>query len=173
LLQAFLFVNLIVPYVFPLSYVGLGWVALPRAPLLATLGMASGWVGSIPFGYFADQSGLLAAMARLQHDQPYTVLIGEYMHDPHLLAVSTGWVIGHLVAYVLLGLALLRSGVTPLWSGALLIVAALIMGPLAYGTGTNVLQVGAFVAVAAASVPAAARLWLGEKMDSNPSQSRP
>jgi len=173
LLQAFLFVNLIVPYVYPLSYLGLGWVALTRAPLLATLGMASGWIGSIPFGYFADQSGLLAAMARLQYDQAYTALIGEYMHDPHLLAVSTGWVIGHLVAYVLLGIALLRSGVTPRWSGALLIVAALVMGPLAYGTGSNVLQVGGFIAVAVASIPAGARLWLGENLDSNPSQSRP
>jgi hypothetical protein len=106
-------------------------------------------------------------MARLQHDQPYTALIGEYMHDPHLLAVSTGWVIGHLVAYVLLGVALLRSGSTPRWSGALLIVAALVMGPLAYGTGSNVLQVGGFIAVAVASVPAGARLWLGENLDSN------
>jgi hypothetical protein len=123
--------------------------------------MAAGWVGSIPFGYFADQSGLLAAMARLHYDQSYAALIGEYMRDPHLLVVSTGWVIGHLLAYVLLGIALLRSRMTPAWSGAVLIAAAFVMGPLAYGTGLNALQVSGFIAIAVASMPVGARLWVG------------
>ena len=158
LLQAFLVANLVMPYVYPLSYLALGLTALPRSTVLATLGMLAGWVGSVPFGSFADQSGLLAAMARLHTDSQYAALIAEYMRDPHLLAVATGWVIGHLLGYALLGAALLRSDRLPRWTGALLIVAAIAMGPLAYGTGVNALQVGGYLAVAAASVPVARSL---------------
>jgi hypothetical protein len=157
LLQAFLAVNLVMPYVYPLSYLALGLAALPRANVLATLGMVAGWVGSVPFGSFSDESGLLTAMARLHSDTQYGALIGEYMRDPHLLAVATGWVIGHLLGYALLGAALLRSDRLPR-TGAVLIAAAVVIGPLAYGTGVNALQVGGYLAVAAASVPVARSL---------------
>lgn len=66
-----------------------------------------------------------------------------------------GWVLGHLLTYVLLGAALLKSDLVPRWSGALLIVAAAVMGPIAYGTGLGVLQVVGYLLVAAASVPVA------------------
>jgi hypothetical protein len=155
LLQVFLAINLVMPYVYPLSYLALGLAALPRSQVLATLGMVAGWVGSVPFGSFSDQSGLLSAMARLHTDAPYAALIGEYMHDPHLLAVATGWVIGHLLGYVLIGAAILRSDRLPRWTGAVLIAAAIAIGPIAYGTGVNALQVGGYLAVAAASVPVA------------------
>ena len=158
LFQVFLAVNLVMPYVYPLSYLAIGLVASRRSTLLATLGMLAGWVGSVPFGSFADESGLLAAMARLQSDSQYSALIAEYMRDPHLLAVATGWVIGHLLGYVLLGVAFLRSDLVPRWAGALLIAAAVAIGPLAYGTGVNALQVGGYLAVAAASVPVARHL---------------
>src|SRR6266851_9127564 len=46
LMQAFLLVNAAVPYLFPLSYLGLGLVAMRRSPWLATLGLVSGWFGS-------------------------------------------------------------------------------------------------------------------------------
>jgi hypothetical protein len=164
LLQVFLAVNLVMPYVYPLSYLALGLAALQRSTVLATLGMLAGWVGSVPFGSFADQSGLLAAMARLHSDSQYAALVAEYMHDPHLLAVSTGWVTGHLLGYVLLGAALLRSNQLPMWTGVLLIVAALVIGPLAYGTGINALQVGGYLAIAVASVPVARTLLAHRRM---------
>lgn len=158
LLQAFLAVNLVMPYVYPLSYLALGLAALSRSNVLATLGMAAGWVGSVPFGPFSDQSGLLTAMASLHFDAQYAALIGVAMRDPHLLAVATGWVVGHLLGYVLLGAALLRSDRVPRWTGAVLIAAAFAIGPLAYGTGVNALQVGGYLAVAAASMPLARAL---------------
>jgi hypothetical protein len=86
------------------------------------------------------------------------------MHDPHLLAVSTGWVTGHLLGYVLLGAALLRSNQLPRWTGVLLIVAALVIGPLAYGTGVNALQVGGYLAIVVASVPVARSLLVDRQM---------
>lgn len=69
--------------------------------------------------------------------------------------MHAGWVIGHLLGYVLLGIALLRARVIPRWAAWLIIVSALVMGPLSYGTGMGLLQVLGYVLVFIGSVPAA------------------
>jgi hypothetical protein len=154
-LQLFLIVNLVAPYIYPISYIGLGLAALRRSTWLATLGMVIGWIGSVPFGYFADQEGFITAMSRLRFDSQFTALVTQYMHDPHLVAIAGGWVIGHLLGYVLLGMALLRSNLIWRWAAVALIVAPILMGPLAYGTGLGVLQVLGYVLVGLASFPVA------------------
>ncbi len=161
LMQIFLVANFAAPYIYPLSYLALGLIALRRSTWLATFGLLTGWIGSVPFGYFADESSLLAAMARLHFDSQFAALVAEYMRDPHLLVVAAGWVIGHLLGYVLLGAALLRSDLVPRWSGAFLIAAAVVMGPIAYGTGLGLLQVIGYLLVTAASVPIAGVLLAG------------
>jgi hypothetical protein len=55
----------------------------------------------------------------------------------------------------LLGIALLRARVVPIWSGLLLMVAVPIMGPLAYGFGVNTLQLLGYLMVATACLPVA------------------
>jgi hypothetical protein len=171
LLQLFLVVNLLAPYLYPLSYIGLGLVALRRSSWLAVLGMICGWIGSVPFGYFADQEGLLAAMSHLHFDSHYAALVTQYMGDPHLIAVAGGWVIGHLLGYVLLGVAFVRSDLVPRWTGVVLIVAPIVMGPLAYGTGLGALQVLGYLLVGAASVPVA-RVLLGNVSEAHHNDNR-
>jgi len=60
-----------------------------------------------------------------------------------------------LLGYVLLGIALARARVIPLWAAWLLILSPLLMGPIAYGTGLGLLQVLGYVLVFIGSVPAA------------------
>src|SRR5579883_3410318 len=50
--QLFLWFNAVTPYFFPLSYIGLGLLALRRSPVLATAGIVLGLLGSQPFGFF-------------------------------------------------------------------------------------------------------------------------
>ena len=63
--------------------------------------------------------------------------------------------IGHQLGYILLGIALARARVIPLWAACLLIVSVPIMGPIAYGTNVGLLQILGFVLVFIGSVPAA------------------
>jgi len=81
--------------------------------------------------------------------------IGRVPRVPTSNAFDTGWVIGHLLGYVLLGIALLRARVIPRWAAWLIIVSAPVMGPIAYGTGLGLLQVLGYVLVFIGSVPAA------------------
>ncbi len=158
LMQAFLIVNLAVAYLFPLGYLGMGLVAWRRSPWLTALGVGCGWVGAIVWGYIADQSFLLTDMAHTQHDAEFAALEAAYFADWHILVVASGWVIGHLLGYLLLGIALLRSKLVPAWSAAMIIAAAPIMGPLAYGLNQNALQILGYLMVAVGCVPAARSL---------------
>jgi|SRR5579859_2730155 len=155
LLQLFLFFNVMVPYLYPLSYLGLGLLARPRSPWLATLGIVFGWVGSIPWGFIADTMFQVDTAARLGQDASYALLAKTYFSSPVILLVAAGWVLGHLLAYMLLGAALLRARAIPAWAAWLIILSAPLMGPLAYGARLGILQVLGYLLVFIGSLPAA------------------
>lgn len=155
LIQTFLFITLVIPYVYPLSYIGLGRLAMKRSPWLATIGIACGFVGSIVWSLFAGEIFWLNDIARLGLDTQFPMLGKAYVANWEVFVMHGGWVIGHLLAYVLLGIALARARVIPLWSACLIIVSALVMGPIAYGTDLGLLQVLGFVLVFIGSIPAA------------------
>ena len=159
--EAFLIVNFITPYLFPLSYLVLGSAVLRRSPWFAMLGMGAGWIGAMPWAFISDQNFLLVDMTRFQSDGIFANLETAYIQDPHIFLIAAGWVFGHLLGYLLLGIALVRSGLVPRWSGVLLVVATPVMGPLAYGSGLNILQILAYVLVAVASLPVACVLLTG------------
>jgi hypothetical protein len=154
--QIFLFANIVIPYVYPLSYVGLGLLAIKRAPWLAALGIACGLAGSIPWGWIAGgQIALIDSMAQIDPNPVFVTIEHELSTNWTILTFAGGWVVGHLLAYVLLGIALARAHAVPQWAAWLIIVSAPLMGPIAYGTGLGVLQVLGYVFVLVGSVPAA------------------
>lgn len=155
LIQVFLFINMIVPYVYPPSYIGLGLLAMKRAPWLATLGIVCGFAGSIVWSLVASNSALTNSMAHFGQDRLFTMVWTEYGKNWEIAAMGIGWGIGHQLAYVLLGIALLRARVGPRWAAWLIVVSAPVMGPIAYGTGLGLLQVLGYVLVFIGSVPAA------------------
>jgi hypothetical protein len=159
LMQVFLFTNLVIPYVYPLSYIGLGRLTMKRSPWLSTIGITCGFVGSIVWSLFAGETFWLNDMAHLGFDTQFPMLGKAYVANWEVLVMHGGWIISHLLGYVLLGIALARAKVIPLWAACLLIVSPLIMGPIAYGTGLGLLQVLGYVLVFIGSVPAALALF--------------
>jgi hypothetical protein len=155
LLQLFFVVALLSAYVYPLSYIGLGRLAMPRSPWLATIGIACGFVGSVVWSLLIGESFWLAAAAQRQVDIPFLLVGKTYVANWAVLVMHGGWVIGHLLGYVLLGIALLRTRVIPHWAAWLFVVSPLVMGPMAYGTGLGLLQVLGYLLVFVASIPVA------------------
>jgi hypothetical protein len=117
-LEAFLALSLVTPYLYPLSYIALGVLAMKRAPWLGLAGMVCGWLGSVPWGPIADQSLQMAEMARAGHDALFAALEGGYGSSWQVLVFFGSWVGGHLLGYVLLGVALARSRAAPRWAGS-------------------------------------------------------
>jgi hypothetical protein len=159
LMQIFLFFSLILPYLYALSYVGLGLLAMKRSPWLATLGMVCGFAAGIVWAAIADSITMLFSMAQNGVNPLFVTLERHYYASWLILTFGAFWVIGHLFAYVLLGIALLRARVIPRWAAWIFIVSAPIMGPIAYGMKVGLLQILGFVLVFIASVPAALAMF--------------
>jgi hypothetical protein len=155
LLQLFFVVAFISAYIYPLSYIGLGRLAMKRSPWLSSVGIALGFVGSVVWSLLIGESFWVNAAAHVNGNAQFFMLGKTYVANWVVFAMHGGWIIGHLLGYVLLGIALVRAGVIPRWAAWLIIVSAPIMGPLAYGTGLGLLQILGYVLVFIASVPAA------------------
>lgn len=155
--QWFLAFGVIAAYICPISYVGLGMLSMRKAPWISTIGIACGWVGSVPWGFIADSMFYFAAAAHLGQDKSFALLHSRQglFAFPQMLAVAGGWVVGHLLGYVLLGIALFRARVIPRWASCLIVAAAPVMGPIAYGTNIGLVQVLGYLCAFAGSVPAA------------------
>ncbi len=161
LLQVFLVLTVVLPYLYPFSYIGLGMLAMNRSPWLATSGIACGVIGSIPWGLVADQMFWLTSMARVGLNPQVALLVRGYAGSWQVVVIFGGWVIGHLLAYVFLGIALARARAIPRWAAWLIVASAALMGPIAYGTHNGYLQILGYMLVFIASIPAARALVRG------------
>ena len=155
LLQLFFAFTFIAAYIYPLSYLYLGRLAMKRSPWLATIGIACGFVGSVVWSLFAGEVFWINMLAQLGFDAQFPRFQNAYLANQWVYLMHGGWVIGHLFGYVLVGIALLRARAIPRWAAWLIIVSPLVMGPLAYGTGLGLLQVLGYVLVFVGSIPAA------------------
>jgi len=156
----FLICNLLAPYLVPLSILGLGVVAWSSAPRLALAGVILGWIGAVPWGLFAQGTFQTSATVAVSGDPiGYAAAATQLFADWRVLVIAAGWVFGHLLGYLLLGLALRRVSSLPRWAGSVMAIAVPFMGPIAYGTGLGALQVGGYLAIAVASIPVALAIW--------------
>jgi hypothetical protein len=164
LLQPFLLVTLLLPYVAPASFVALGVASFRRSPWLACIGVFAGWLGStLIWGAVFDQSNLLADASRMHDVRSFVSVVQAYPKSPYVAAAFVSWGL-HLLGYLVTGAAFLRFGGMLRWTGVALIAATFLQGPLAYGTGINALQVGAYLLIAVACLPVA-RVLLGASRD--------
>jgi hypothetical protein len=153
--QVFLALTLVIPFVYPVSYVGLGALAVRHAPWLTTLGVVCGFAAGVVWAAIAGQIALLDGMAQIALSPLFVTIENHFYSAWIVLALGAFWVIGHLVGYVLLGFALWRARVIPLWAALIFILNAPLMGPIAYGTNQGFLQILGFALIFIASIPAA------------------
>ena len=152
--QFFLYFNAVTIYFFPLSFLGLGLLAMRRSPWLATLGMIFGLAGSLPFGMFVGLEALGAALGQFGAS-PSNAGMSQYVFSQGAVVLLAGsWVIGHLLGYILMGIALIRSRAIPLWA-ALLFIVGIPFQAAGYGMHVSLLQLICFALIFLGSIPAA------------------
>lgn len=155
MMQIFLFLGLLIPFLYPLSYIGLGLLAMKRSPWLATLGMACGVAGGIVWGAIAGHMAVMDSMAEMGANPLFVAIEHHFYTSWTTLAFAAIWIFGHLLGYVLLGIALARARAVPRWAAVLMGASAPLMGPIAYATNLGQLQILGFMLVFIASIPAA------------------
>lgn len=153
-IQLFLFFNAITPYVFPLSFIGLGLLAMRRSPWLATLGAICGLVGTLPFGFFIWPEALGDAMVKTGNSATFQTVWNGVASEGVIIFLQYSWVIGHLLGYVLLGTALARARAIPLWAASLIILGIPLQA-IAYMAHQGIFQLLSYALIFIGSIPAA------------------
>jgi hypothetical protein len=145
-------------FVLPFSVLGLASLALPRSPWLATVGAAFGLVGWLPWSALAAQDDLTFQMARLGGGPGFVELWNRFTTDPAMGSLTLIYVVCHLVAYVVLGIALGRAGAIPAWAAWSLALTSPIT-VLAFPTHIHALLYVVIGIWFAGSLPAARAVW--------------
>jgi hypothetical protein len=152
--QLFLYFNAVTVYFFPLSFIGLGLLAMRRSPWLATIGMICGLAGSLPFAVFVGPEAIAASLGQLGVSAA-AAAVWQYVNSQGaFLLLGGSWVIGHLLGYVITGIALIRSRAIPLWAASLFIVG-IPFQMISYPTRLGILQLICFALIFIGSIPAA------------------
>jgi hypothetical protein len=111
-------------FLLPIGAAGLGYLAYHRTPWLATIGGLLGVVGWLPFAALTALDDLASTMAHMPESSSFADLYSRFETGPVMSLFLVVYVVLHLVAYVLLGIALLRARVVPWWAGWSLILSS-------------------------------------------------
>jgi hypothetical protein len=150
---------LVASLLLPLSMVGLAYPARLAAPWLSTLGGPIGAIGWLLLSALTVQDELTRTIAAMPTGPNYAPLWQRFTTGTVINTYLLIYAAGHLVAYVLLGLALRRARAVPAWAAWLLIASSPVT---ILGFAVPPLRVLIYVgvlAVAAASLPAARALF--------------
>lgn len=136
--QLHLILGIMLSFLLPLSFLGMAWLCLRRAPWLATIAGFLSLVGWIPWSALIGQEALTYTMAQMGGATGFALLWERFNADFVIRAYLLTYIIGHLAAQVLLAYALGRRHLIPAWaawafgiSSPLQIVAFAVRQPLA------------------------------------------
>jgi hypothetical protein len=85
---------------------------------LATVGTVISFVSVLGAGYLLAQDVVIATAARNADHSVATSLVKAFENSTAVDIVLVIYLVGHLVGFVMLGVALIRSGKVPAWAGA-------------------------------------------------------
>lgn len=122
-LVAFVIASLLLP----VGVAALAYLARRRAPWLAVIGGILGVLGWLPFSALTALDDLAVAMTRAPDHGSFAGLWDVFAFDAVMNGYLFIYIVGHLLAYILLGVALLRAGVLPRWAAIAVIVSSPLM----------------------------------------------
>ncbi len=114
-------------FAFPLllmSVVGVAFVVRRGAPRLAMVGGLLTFASCALVGAVGSSDGVAHAMAEAGYDQGAIINVVEAMNaQPTAVAGTIVFVLGHIIGFVTLGVAVARSRVAPAWVGVMIAVS--------------------------------------------------
>jgi hypothetical protein len=136
--------------------IALAWLAYPRRPWLASTGGLLALAGWLPFSALTALDDLTNAM---DGQQAFADLLDRFSTSPVMTSYLLVYVIGHLLAYVLLGIALI--GRIPRWAAWSLIASSplTIAAFLVPTSARQAVGVAALSLLVLGSLPAARAIW--------------
>jgi len=156
--QLHIAIYLVETFLLPVSVLGLAGLALRRSPWLATIGGGLGLIGWLPWSALVAQDDLTFQMAQSGGGPQLVDLWNRFTTDGTMGPLTLVYVICHLAAYIVLGIALGRGRVIPAWAAwALALTSPITI--IAFPTHVRELLYVVSVVWFVGSVPAAMAVW--------------
>ena len=129
-----------------------------RAPLLGAIGGVVALVGWAMVPMLNGSDALLGELAK-QRVATDPALYDAYFSSTGVNLMFSIFITGHILGMLILGVAMLRARVTPVWAG-LAVIAGTILHPLAFvGLDNHLLDGASYVVVAVGFAAAAVAIW--------------
>lgn len=122
---------------------GLMRIAQQGSPVLALIGGGLTLLGWVAFMGMQAVGAVALVMAESHDRAVMTTLYDQIGNSNVITVIQTGFIVGHVVGIAVLGVAVARSRVAPIWIGIVLVVS----GPLhfaAHGIDIQALDLAAF-----------------------------
>ena len=103
-------------FLLPLGILGVAALAIQRSPWLGTIGAGLGLFGWLPWSALAAQDDLTFRIAQMGGCPELVQLWNRFTTDWAMGVLTLVYVICHLLAFVVLAVALLRAGAIPGWA---------------------------------------------------------
>lgn len=103
-------------FLLPISIVGMARLAMQGSPRLAISGAVLGLIGWLPFSALTAQEDLTLQMATLGGGDLLATLWERFNNDPIMTFYLVVYIVGHLLAYVVLAIGLWRARAIPAWA---------------------------------------------------------
>lgn len=114
--QIHLALGITLSFLLPLAFLGMAWLAMRRAPWLATIAGLLGLLGWLPWSALIGQEGLAYTMVQMGGGTSFALLWDHFNSDFVIHSYLLIYIIGHLLSTVLLGIALGKTRLIPAWA---------------------------------------------------------
>lgn len=127
MVQIHLISDVITFYLLPVGFVVMAWLAMRRAPWLASIGALLIIIGMLPLPAFAAQAALNADIVHMGNNPLLTSLALRFNSDGVMSYYNIVDVPGIVLGPALIGSALWRARAVPLWAAVLVTFSRLLV----------------------------------------------
>ena len=155
--QTHLVALVVAAYLLPLGFLAMAWLANRRAPWLASIGAFTTLLGFLPLPLYAGQDSLFYDLARWGSNPQFIDLAQRWNTDGIMTFYGIVFGLGSVLGPTLIGIALWRSHMIPVWAALCLIVSRLpvfFFLAVPYGVATAIVLAGT-VLLFVGSIPTA------------------
>jgi magnesium-transporting ATPase (P-type) len=114
-------------FLLPFGFLGMASLAMPRSPWLASIGGALSLIGTMTTVAFTALSDMTYDMAQLGSSPQFIALWDRFNSDALMTAFLVLFILGFVGGPTLLGIALGRARVIPLWAASAIVISRLIL----------------------------------------------
>ena len=127
LMQAHLLTGVLTVYLLPVSLLAMAWLALRRAPWLASIVMLIVFISIFPVAAFSAQDALTYDLAHMGSNPLFLTIAQQFNNDGIMSYYNAMFIVGTVFAPTLIGIALWRARAVPIWAAVLITFGRLLV----------------------------------------------